>query len=530
MSSDNELSGESGDTSRGRWLPRSRRRRTRRRSALRKAAAWTAACLVVALVAGALTAYAKYRDVWHSIKRIHVTDLGKRPPVYSTSSLNIVLIGSDSRSGNNAKFGAGVQGQRSDTIMILHISPGRQGATVLSIPRDSVVPVLECGPETGFTGQQAQPGQVEQINSSFASGGPGCLWKTVEQLTGIHLDHFIELNFTGFEKIINDIGGVSICLPWSISDPNSKLQLSKGLHHVMGAQALAFWRVRYIGEGSDLERIQRDQYLMASLVQGVERSGLITSPTEIYSVVTDAASAMTTDSGLSLGTMINILESLRGLSSQSVQFIQVPTVEYPPDSNWVQWAQPQADRLFAAIAHDRALPKAAAQKTTGRAPALAAVAASQVRVRILNGSGVAGMAGQAAAILASRGFNVTSTGAAADFSYARSVVEYSSAPELGAAQTLKAQLRDVIVRRNAALTPGTLELIIGSSFHSLTAQPAARASSPAAAPAGTPSAGLQPSAPSRSPVGDLTKSYGGITANANVCRDTAAFAGPDGRS
>src|ERR1035441_8876012 len=150
MSSDNELSGESGDTSRGRWLPRSRRRRTRRRSALRKAAA----CLVVALVAGALTAYAKYRDVWHSIKRIHVTDLGKRPPVYSTSSLNIVLIGSDSRSGNNAKFGAGVQGQRSDTIMILHISPGRQGATVLSIPRDSVVPVLECGPETGFTGQQ----------------------------------------------------------------------------------------------------------------------------------------------------------------------------------------------------------------------------------------------------------------------------------------------------------------------------------------------------------------------------------------
>jgi hypothetical protein len=86
------------------------------------------------------------------------------------------------------------------------------------------------------------------------------------------------------------------------------------------------------------------------------------------------------------------------------------------------------------------------------------------------------------------------------------------------------------VRRNAALTPGTLELIIGSSFHGLTAQPAPRASSPAAAPAGTPSAGLQPSAPSRSPVGDLTKSYGGITANANVCRDTAAFAGPDGRS
>ncbi|MGO8885413.1 MAG: LCP family protein [Streptosporangiaceae bacterium] len=490
-------------------------------------AAWTAVCLAAALVAGALTAYVKYREVWHSIKRVHVTDLGKRPPVYSSTSLNILLIGSDSRSGRNARFGAGVQGQRSDTIMLLHISPGRRRATVLSIPRDSVVPILACQKEPGFTGQVAQPGQVEQVNSSFAFGGPGCLWKTVEQLTQIHIDHFIELNFTGFEKVINDIGGVNICLPWAINDPRSKLHLSKGLHHVLGAKALAFWRVRYIGEGSDLERIQRDQYLMASLVQGIRHSGLLTSPTQIYSVITDAARAMTTDASLSLGTMIRIAESLHGLSSQSVQFIQVPAVAYPANPNWVQWAQ--AAKLFSAIAHDRSVPRTVRHQTKGAAPALAATAAAQVRVRVLNGSGVTGIAGAAAAGLTSRGFNVTGTGDAARSSYTRSVIDYSTPAELGAARTLSRQLADVTVRRSRALTPGTLELIVGSAFRGLTAR-AAPGRSALAAPSAAASPSAQSAAKRHSPVSDLTQTYGGITGNANVCHDTTAFAGPDGRS
>lgn len=561
MSRDNELSGDSGITSQGRWPPRNRDRPaaagTRRRSAARKVAAWTAACLVAAALAGALAAYVRYQDVWHSIKRIHVTDLGERPAAYGTASLNILLIGSDSRSGRNARFGAGIRGQRSDTIMILHISPGRRGATVLSFPRDSVVPTLACPPESGFAGQLAQPGQFEQINSSFALGGPGCLWKTVEQLTHIHVDHFIELNFTGFERVVNDIGGVSICLPWAITDPQSKLHLSEGMHRVMGAQALAFWRVRYIGEGSDLERIQRDQYLMAALVQGVQRSGLLSSPTKIYSVVTDAAGAMTTDSGLSLGTMIRVVESLRALSAQSVQFIQVPTVGYPANPNWVQWAQPQASRLFTAIAHDRTLPGTAIRPARRSMPTLAAVAASRVRVRVLSGSGVAGIAGLAAARLASRGFKVTGTGDAAKFSYAKTVVDYSSAADLSAARTLTASLRDVTALRNPALKPGILELIIGSSFRGLAASPASGTAPPGPAPSGTASTinpppgpapsgsgtaspgrassstespSSQPSARSRPAVSDLTRTYGGITGNANVCRDTTAFTGPDGRS
>jgi len=320
-----------------------------------KVTGWISGVLVLVLVAGSLTAYIKYRDVWNSIHRVPITGLGNRPPRYNTEALNILLIGSDSRAGANSRFGAGISGQRSDTIMILHISPGHRGATVISIPRDSMVPLVSCpsaGP--GAPGQQAAPGQTERVNATYANGGPGCLWKTVEQETGIHIDHFIALTFTGFERIINDIGGVNVCLPEPVDDPDSGLRLAAGLHHVGGAEALAFWRERHIGTGSDLQRIERDQYLMASLLQGLSHSDILGSPSKIYSVVVDAAGAMTTDTGLDLTTMLRIAESLRGVSTSAVQFVQVPEVPYPGDPQAeVIFEQPQARELFRAVSYDR---------------------------------------------------------------------------------------------------------------------------------------------------------------------------------
>jgi len=318
-------------------------------------AGWLSAAVALLLVAASLAVYARYRSIWNSIHRVAITGLGPQPPQY-TRALNILLIGSDSRAGANRRFGSGIQGQRSDTIMILHIAPGHQRATVLSIPRDSMVPYLPCSVEPGFAGQQADQGE-ERINATFASGGPGCLWKTVEHETGIHIDHFIQLSFTGFEHIINDIGGVSVCLPEAVNDPASGLRLTAGLHHVMGAQALAFWRERHIGTGSDLQRIQRDQYLMAALLQATAHSDIRGSPTRLYSIVVDAATAMTTDTELDLSTMLRIAASLRGLSSRSVQFVQVPEIPYPPDPQAeVTFEQPEAGALFSAIAHDTALP------------------------------------------------------------------------------------------------------------------------------------------------------------------------------
>jgi LCP family protein required for cell wall assembly len=318
-------------------------------------AGWTAIALAVLLVCGVLAAYTAYRYVFGQIHRVAVTGLGSRPAAYDRS-LNILVIGSDTRSGNNAEFGAHITGQRSDTVLVLHLSPGLRRAVVLSIPRDSVVPVLACPPAPGAPGQVAAPGQVEQINATFASGGPSCLWKTIEQTTGIRLDHFMELNFTGFERVVNDLGGVSICLPYPINDRRSTLHLSAGIHHVMGPAALAYWRVRYIGEGSDLQRIQRDQYLMASVAQEVKRTNLLGSPAGVFKLVSDIAGALTTDAGLSQSAMIALATRLRSLPLSAVQFVQVPIVFYGPNPNWVQWS-PSARQLFRAIARDRNLPR-----------------------------------------------------------------------------------------------------------------------------------------------------------------------------
>jgi LCP family protein required for cell wall assembly len=265
-----------------------------------------------------LTAYLAFRHEWNGIKRVDVRrDLSYHPRPPDPAAMNILLIGSDSRAGANKKFGAEIAGQRSDTVMVLHIAPGARQLVALSFPRDSVVPILSCAPENGSLGQNAQPaGYVEQINATFAYGGPGCLRETIEQTTGIHIDDFVELTFTGFEHVINDIGGVSVCLPVAIHDPDSLLNLSAGRHHVYGREALAFWRARYIGEGSDLQRINRDQYLMASLVQGLERSGLTHSPAKVLTVIRDLVSHgdVATDTQLTPSRLFTIAEELHSLA------------------------------------------------------------------------------------------------------------------------------------------------------------------------------------------------------------------------
>ncbi len=486
----------------------------------KRVAAWTSIGLVAVLVVATLAAYVKYRSFWDSIKRVDVAGLiGNQPPKYNNAE-NILVLGSDTRVGQNGVGGSAgsTPGGRSDTLMLLHISPGHHKATMMSIPRDSMVPILACAPSDGTTGQQAAPGQLERINSTLNAGGPACTWKTVAQQTGIHIDHFIQLDFTGFEKIINDLGGVSICLPGPVNDPRSGLNLSAGRHHVFGREALAFWREREaVGLGSDLQRIQRDQFLMASLVQGIEHSGLLNSPTKMLSVIRDATGAMTTDTGLDQNAMLQIAGSVRGLRSSSVQFVTAPNVAYPLDPNEVEFAEPQAGQLFSAIAHDVALPKAKKGKR-GRKPAstkptttpVLATAPSQIKVQVENGSGANLLATKVGADLTSRGFAVVGTGDASNFSYTSSVIQYAASADLPAANTLKGYLSNVQVVQNAALTPGTITLIVGSTFSAL------KSPSSASATASTPS------------VSKLGASDHAITANIGICKNQAAFASANG--
>ena len=480
-----------------------------------------------AVVATSLVAYAKYRGVVGSIHRENVTAamLGKRPPY--TAGLNILVIGSDSRQGLGRKFGAGVVGARSDTSMLLHIAPGHTRADIISFPRDSMVPVLACADDKqGHPGQSAQPGVLERLNATFSAGGAPCLWKTLEQETGIRIQHFVEVNFAGFQSIVNDVHGVPVCLPFAINNPQSRLRLSAGKHVVDGAQALAFVRLREnVGEGSDTQRIQRQQYFLAAVMQKLKSTNLLTQPNRIFNVVRDVAKSLTTDQGLDLSTMLRIANSMKSLSSGSVQLVTVPVVPYVGDpAAELSWKQPQAARMFRAIEADRNLPAATKSKGQGTGKrsgqgtggstgqtTVAAVTPARVHVQVLNGSGVTGIAGTTATALTAKGFTVTGTGPAANYGYTSSVIQYSTASQLPEVSTLRAVLGgSVVAQQDTAVGAGSLNLILGSSFNGLT--PGTRAGTKSSA---------------KTTLGNLAKSYGGITANTNICRDTAAFTGPD---
>ncbi len=509
-----------------------------------RVAAGVAVAVVLAVTAGSLYVYVQYRSVWGSIHRIGVADLGKRPPQYN-DALNILVFGTDSRAGLSAyqqvklHVGPAQGAQNTDTIMLVHLAPGRHGVTVISLPRDTQVPYYACpAAGNGEPGQQRNMAATERINAVLAAGGESCLWKTVEQQTGVRIDHFVELHFTGFVNVVNDLGGVNVCVRQPVNDAVSGLQLHRGYNHLYGVAALKFWRTREgVGNGDDPQRIIRDQFLMASLLQKIKHDGLLGDPARTLAVVKDVASSMTVDQGMTETDLLHIAESLRGLSAGSVQFITAPFMPDPANANVVDFAQPQAGSLFAALAHDRKLPRARGKgrhRTAAGGTTLARRAArpASVSVQVLNGSGAAGRASAVAAGLASRGFHVVGTGDGPNFGYTTSVVEYAGAADLPAARAVQEQLGSATLVRDSSLTPGTLSLIVGSSFTALaplaaTPSPAAAGSPAAGSPVGPASAAPSP-ARSAAPVENvrgLGKKYHGITGSAPACGVQSSFSG-----
>ena len=224
---------------------------------------------------------------------------------------------------------------------------------------------------------------------------------------------------------------------------------------------------------------------------------------------------------MSPGRLFTIASELRNLTPGSVQFIEIPVVPYPGNPQaWVQWTQPQATTLFAAIAHDTKLPaksraRAAAQTAIGKSPSPSpspsTVSPAQVNVVVLNGSPQAGLATSTAAGLTSRGFHVVGVADASTSDFTDSIVQYASSADLPAAQTLAALISDAKIEQDTSLSAGTVQLILGSTFTTL-------GSIPAAPPSSSSSSGSQ----------DLASQYGGITGNVQICNDSSAFAGPDG--
>ncbi|WP_258395043.1 MULTISPECIES: LCP family protein [unclassified Streptomyces] len=264
--------------------------------------------------------------------------------------LNILVLGSDSRSGKeNKKLGGGDSGgARSDTAMVLHLNADRSEATVVSIPRDTLVERPSCPTESGGTTAVAYN---VMFNSAYSLGGPVCAVKTVETMTGVRMDHYLEVDFAGFAKLVDALGGVDITTDEDIDDDLSQLHLKAGPHHLDGRTALAFARTRHgVGDGSDLGRIKLQQQLVKALADGVSASGLLTSPARLYQVADAATGALTTDTGLdSLSRLTGLARSLQDLSADSVKTVMMPVVQAPSDHNRVVADEPEAKDLWESL-------------------------------------------------------------------------------------------------------------------------------------------------------------------------------------
>ncbi|MER0247313.1 LCP family protein [Streptomyces sp. HSW2009] len=275
----------------------------------------------------------------------------ERPTVRVKGAQNILLIGSDDRAGRNGRYGRDVGTQRSDTTIVLHLSRDRDRATALSIPRDLMVQIPHCERPGG---KRQQP-VFGQFNYAFEKAGAACTIRTVEKLTGIRIDHHLIVDFDGFKRLVDAVGGVEMCLTAPVRDPRARVHLPAGRQVLNGEEALGFVRARYtLGNGSDTQRIARQQAFLSSLVHKVHDSGVLLNPTRLYPVLDAATSALTTDAGLnSLRDLYNLVRGVRGIPSDKVEFLTVPRRSFRENAARDELVQPAADLLFAQLREDR---------------------------------------------------------------------------------------------------------------------------------------------------------------------------------
>ena len=377
---------------------------------VRRRRRWAVVARVSVLVVVAVVAFVAFA-AWRldaNIERVDVSQgIGTdRPDAGNTEAVNVLLIGSDTREGaGNDGYGDndGILGEaHSDTNLLVHLSADRSSATVVSIPRDSMTSAPpRCSPTA-----PRDEWVTRQWNQNYRIGGTGCLIRTLEGNTGLFIDHYAVVDFRGFKQMVDALGGVEVCTSEPIDDRNTHLQLDAGRHTLDGRQALQYVRVRKsVGDGSDLGRIERQQAFVSSVMQQATSTGLLLQPTRLYSFLDAATRSLTTDPDLDLGAMRDLASSVRGIGLDKIQFVTVPHEAYPRDPNRVQW-KTSAEQIWSALREDRpvgAEPKPVATPSPSATQPLT-VSPDEVTVRVVNASGVPGLARQARAALEVQGF------------------------------------------------------------------------------------------------------------------------------
>ncbi|MGW7448866.1 LCP family protein, partial [Kitasatospora sp. NPDC054795] len=319
----------------------------------------TAGAVAFLLVATGVLLWIAYRKLDGNIRTDSATDRllarleAERPSrtAGARGAQNILLIGSDDRSGANGSYGGGSGTERSDTTILLHLAADRGHATAVSVPRDVMVSVPACEKPDGTRSKPA----LMQFNQAFETGGPACSIRTVEKLSGIRIDHYVILDFSGFKTMVDAIGGVEVCVPQPIHDKDARLDLPAGRQILHGEQALGYVRAREsLGDGSDTQRMGRQQQFLAALIRKAQSQGVLLNPAKLWPVLDAATSSVRADGGLSsLGALYDLTQDLRGVPSADVVFLTAPRRPYRYDSDRDEFVQPQTGQLFAALRDDR---------------------------------------------------------------------------------------------------------------------------------------------------------------------------------
>ncbi|WP_017538571.1 LCP family protein [Nocardiopsis halophila] len=369
----------------------------RRRLGLLLAGAMSVAVLLASGTAWALTGWMSGQ-----INRFDVfSDLGERPEAGPTGALNFLVIGSDSREGMDraAKSDLGVgsaEGRRSDTMMLVHVNDERDAVSVVGIPRDSWVDVPGIG--------------KDKINAAYAHGGPQLTVRTVEAATHVRIDHYVEIDFTGFTEVVDALDGIEVCLAEPITDDKAKLDMAAGTHEVDGREALAFARTRKTA-GGDLDRIDRQQQVMAALLDRALSTDTLGDPARFSAFLETALGSVTVDRELDTAAINELGSQLRSVGLDDVTFAQVPvedTAYWTPRGDVaVTWDREAAQEMFARVAADRPLDGAeAGGGPTGSAEPEDDPVPGEVRVQVFNGIGTPGLGAKAARELRATGFAV----------------------------------------------------------------------------------------------------------------------------
>ncbi|SDT71493.1 transcriptional attenuator, LytR family [Streptomyces sp. TLI_053] len=478
------------------------------RSGARRLIAWSVAGVLVVLAGAGGAVYYKLNGNLRSFDADAISP--DRPPESAADAhghrpVNLLLIGSDSRAGKNSDLGGGDEtGARSDTTILLHVYADHRHAVGISIPRDALVTVPRCKLPNGKWTRE-QPGQM--FNSAFSvgnseTGNPACTLNTVERLTGIRVDHTIEVNFEGFAAMTGAVGGVDVCLPNDIHEGNinpnlgrkGKVVLAKGRQRVSGQQALDYVRLRHgIGDDSDVGRMKRQQAFLASLLAKIKSKGL--SPGTLLPLADAATRSMTVDPGLdSAAKLVDFALTLKGIDLHEVKFLTTP---WRYSGARIDLVHPAVDTLWRTLQADRTIDgqdatgrqEAAGEPTAEPAPTPTpsadpspAVGAdgTPIRVTVYNATNAAGLAARAAETL--RAARVTVAGTSS-----RGTARATTTVEYGTGQRAAAE-KVAALFPGAAVAPGQaagISLRLGRDY-AAGGTPSPTATGPAGSPAPLP--------------------------------------------